>query len=173
MSLVPERSRRAWTRLFPPVLLGVVFFLVCLIPLHEFGHWSVATMDGARIDSVAWFPYIDETGLHNPNVVADDSVFSSTLVLVLFRSAGLLITFIPFLLLFVYLYNRKSVWWIFAFIQVMLSPVVADLDMLDIGRILQNPGLGVSLRILSYVVTIVLYVWFVLRIWQLAKTQKS
>jgi len=165
------KTKLAQKKNFVPLFLGLIFLFTLFSPLHEFGHLLIATLDGAQIHSVAWFPYIDETGIHSANINVNEFTFSSILILIFFEFAGLLITFTPFPLLFIYLHHRKSAWWTFVFIQVMASFAVASNDLLNVGRILQNSSLGIGLCIVSFTITVGLFTWFAPRIKQLMRTQ--
>lgn len=152
-----------------PIVLGLVFLFVVFSTLHEFGHWLIATLDGAKINSVAWFPYIDETGVHSAYVNVNEFTFSSISTLVFFLLMGFLITFTPFCLIFVFLYQKKSVWWSFAFLQLMASFAVASNDFLSIGRVIGNIPLGIGLFLISNIITMSLFIWLVSKIYQMEK----
>ena len=137
----------------------IAITVIIYYPVHEIGHWLIAYIDGAEILGFYPFPSWDN-GLIAPCIIVNEWTFSTIHSLIFFLVAGFLITFCPSFLLFIYLYKKESKWWIFPFTWVILSPIASMNDFFSIGRVTQNPNLGIILNLGVAITSIILTIWF-------------
>ena len=124
--------------------------LTLYAPFHELGHWTAAYIDGVKVHAVSY-----------TSIWVNEFSFSSTQRLVLFKAAGLLITFYPMVLIFAFLWRRGSTLWCVPYSWILASPAVSCRDFLNIGVILGSVTLGRGLYLLSLAATVMLMVAFV------------
>ena len=142
------------------VTIGIIIITILYYPIHEFGHWLTASIDNAEILGFHPFPNW-ENGLLNAYIVVNEWTFSSIHSLVLFYLAGFSLTFFPFSLLFIYLYKKESKWKILPFTWIILSPLASKNDFYHIGRVIQNPNLGLILNLGVTITPIILTLWLI------------
>jgi len=112
----------------------IACFLVLTIPVHEFGHYIVAKVDGAQIYEFNSFIRYNGTHFIGPSIVVNEFTFSSFETLLLCNLAGFFITFIPGLIISVVLYARGSRFWYYSSTWVVSAPLVS---LSDFDRILE------------------------------------
>jgi len=138
----------------------MVIIAIMYYPIHEFGHWLVAYVDGAEILGFYPFPWW-ENGFINACTIVNEWTFSSTHTLIFFLLAGFLITFLPSFLFFTYFYKKNQKSWVLPFTWVIQSPWASSNDFLNIGRVIQNPNLGAILYFGATIVSFLLIIWFI------------
>jgi len=113
--------------------------LLLSIPVHEYGHYIVAEVDGAEILEVNYFISYNGTHITYPCITVNEFTFSSPEILILYYLAGMLITLVPALLLSIYLYSEKLNIWRYPYMWVVSAPLVS---LTDIDRIFELLGLS-------------------------------
>lgn len=133
----------------------IACFLVLSIPVHEFGHYIVAEMDGVHIYEFNGF--ISHNGTHfiGPGVIINPLEFSSVETHILCYLGGFLITFVPGLIISIVLYVNGSRLWYYTSTWAVSAPLVSmnDFDQIlellylsDVGKFVHF-GLGVYMVI--------------------------
>ena len=145
-------TRRALKKTLLAMVLGLMLIVVTT-PIHEFGHWIVARIDGAQIHYIVWFPHFNGTHFINAEITVNELSFSSIYSLTFCKLAGFLILFVPSFLFFIYFFRRGNEWWNTVYIVMMGSIISANHDFLGIGRTLNSIHLALGLYIISYIVT--------------------
>jgi len=170
---VKMEVKRTLKKTLLAVVLGLLLIVITM-PVHEFGHWIVAMIDGAQIHRVVWFPYFNGTHFINAEITVNEFSFSSIHLLIFCKLAGFLILFIPSILFFTYFFRRSNEWWHVAYILMMGSIITADHDFIDIGRTLNSIHLAIGLYLSSWVVTFGICVpWYGLKLCNLLKLRRK
>ena len=136
-------------------IMLIACFLVLSIPVHEFGHYIVAKMDGVHIYEFNCF--ISHNGTHfiGPGVIINPLDFSSPETHILCYLAGFLITLVPGLIISVVLYVNGSRYWYYVSTWAVSAPLTSmnDFDLIlellclsDIAKFVHF-GLGVYMVI--------------------------
>jgi len=64
------------------ILIGLAIVFIFLAPIHEYGHYFVARLDGVYVyEPIHWF-WIDKYGFHDPIIAVNEFTFSSANLLV-------------------------------------------------------------------------------------------
>ncbi len=119
-------------------IIPIAAILLLSIPMHEFGHYIVAKTDGAKIHKINYLFGFNGTHFINPSITVNEFTFSSPITLILYCFAGLLITFVPGLIISGILYLRKSAIWKYPYMWAISAPLVA---LSDIDRVFTLLGL--------------------------------
>lgn len=128
----------------------IACFLVLSIPVHEFGHYIVAKIDGAHIYEFNGFVSYNGTHFVGPGVTVNEFTFSSFETLILCYLAGFLITFVPGLLVSIFLYTGGSRYWYYSSTWVVSAPLVSVsdfdriLELLDLSYIAKWVHIGLG-----------------------------
>ncbi len=117
----------------------IMLTLLLSIPVHEYGHLTMAEQDGARVLKVNFFSLYNGTHFTNPSITVDEFSFSSIDALVLYYFGGMLITLIPGLIISIILYLKKSNLWKYPYVWVISAPLMS---LSDIDRIFELLGLS-------------------------------
>lgn len=141
-------------------ILGIAIMVIIYYPIHEFGHWLIANIDGAEILEFHPFPRW-ENGLLNASTIVNKWTFSSIYSFILFILGGFLITFLPSSLLFIYFYKKESKIWVLPFTWVMLSPIASINDFVSMAIVTQNLNLDITLNLGVAIISIMLITWFI------------
>jgi len=124
------------------IVLAMITLLLS-IPVHEYGHYIVAEIDGAEILGVNYFVSYNSTHITYPCITVNEFTFSSPEALILYYLAGMLITFVPALLLSICLYSERLNIWRYPYMWVISAPLVS---LTDIDRIFELLGLSNIVR---------------------------
>ncbi|GAH47336.1 unnamed protein product, partial [marine sediment metagenome] len=108
----------------------IVGILLSSIPVHEYGHYIVAEIDGAEIQRLNYFCEFNGTHFFNPSMTVNEFTFSSPEILILYYFGGFLITFIPGVLITIALCLVESSLWKYSYLWILSAPLVslADID---------------------------------------------
>jgi len=117
-----------------------VGILILSIPVHEYGHYIVAEIDGAQVHRINYFFMFNGTHFINPSITVNEFTFSSPEILILCYFGGFLITFVPGLLAATVLYLMESSIWKYPYLWVVCTPLVS---LTDFDRVLGLLGLSV------------------------------
>ncbi len=117
----------------------IMLTLLLSIPVHEYGHLTMAEQDGARVLKVNFFSLYNGAHFTNPSITVDEFSFSSIDALVLYYLGGMLITLIPGLIISIIFNLKKSNLWKYPYVWVISAPLVS---LSDIDRIFELLGLS-------------------------------
>ena len=138
--------------------------LLIIFPAHELAHLLIARLDGAQVWDWSLLPSIKGSRIIGGYVNVNEFSFSSLGVLIIFKLAGFLFTFIPATIFSVFLYRNNQKFWVYPFAWVMAAPAVSGNDFFDVGRNLGNLVLGRILYFIAYDLTALMLIIFVLLI---------
>jgi len=125
------------------------FSLTFYAPVHELGHWLAAQVYGVKVLDMGY-----------SYVTTHEVFFSSGASLIMFKAAGLLITFYPALFAFAYLWRRGSTLWQLPYTWVLVAPIASRQDFIDIGMILGNLMFGEGLQFIASTAAVMLLVTY-------------
>lgn len=154
-------------------LIGLIIVFTILSPIHERGHYVVAKWDGAYIyQPIHWF-WIDQYGLHNPQIIVNEFTFSSLGALILFRVAGLLVSAIPLGVLSFIIHRKRPAWLNTIYLPLLASLIISFDDLLNIGRNLENAFLGLVLSLSVSLVPTIFLVRLISRFYKLLNIERA
>lgn len=115
-----------------------------MVYIHELGHYIVAKVLGIKIIEVHLIPEIVRGRIGIYLVTDSPSNYTPT-IYIIFKLGGLILT----LLLGLVIYRVSNTEWLIhhAKLWIMASPIIATLDLIDVGIIINNIMLGVVLSI--------------------------
>lgn len=108
----------------------VMISVLLSFPVHEFGHYIIAVLDGVEIQKANFIGLFNGTHFINPSITVNEFTFSSPLILILYNLGGLLITIIAGLIVSVILRKRDSTNWVYPYSWVVVAPLasLSDID---------------------------------------------
>ena len=104
----------------------ILLFITILFfpPFHEFGHCIASYAYGNEIIEIHY------------NYILTSNINLSLFENIIFKSAGLIITFYPSLFIFVFLWSKHSSYWVIPYTFMALSTSCSTRDLYDICLIL-------------------------------------
>lgn len=114
-------------------------------PIHEMGHVLMAISEDIPILGVGF-----------SSVTVNELSFNTLNQIILFRASGFLFTFYPALLLFLYLWRKRSSWSHPVYLWLIVTPTVSARDFLDIGRLFDTSWINLIPYVLVQLSTTVM-----------------